>query len=928
MRTFWLSLLSVYFFFSGHHGCWCKCLASSPQPISPLPVLPTLWIWSDSDAAAHALCLMGNSPSGTQIEAGLQSGDFQQVQASLKQLCKSMDGRGKGSISWPGMLHALSVLLSTHSANTKAVVSSPELYKCLSCLTHLPRAVVIDDLFQAVLQRNLLVSVLMALSKDYGPQAKAVLVASLEAMLGDQPEAALEDMAHEDCGGATPPRGFTATLAKKLGHKLQEKKYSAQRCGLFLKHWKKLLQKVTQMEKHSHGLQGPPVNNNDVTSHPLVPLLQQVKEFEGNSIPFAVFLFHHYLTTCLAASIPTTINLLMELRDFLQSCIARITTALLVMQSDQDEVVWSAGARIVLRPPLWLNELGDLLYNLITSNRQHREDDRRIIASVAYSCFQVYAQAYPHSSKVLDLVKDAATPFANISRMTDLAGSAQELELSLCCLHAHVLHVRVSDTNFAQCLDVLCLVLYRFAPYLLDTRSAPGLLLASAARCCIHCLQGLITHPLLATDACCRELVLRIIALCHARFREEMEGDLFECICSIMGLWSTEHATCIMTYILEASLQLITPAALFWYRLQQDSDPRETQASLQAFAADLCVVPRDACPISTRLLDTSAILAASPGPLQGCLALLRLLDTCQAPNRSVDPTDDSYRRPPQGHHGLPLQPLGFEGPPEGSSVGDLLLRLDFLCFVWGGDPGFQCSVLDLYSVNAASRCRVELPSALLWNAERYVGLLDALSDSLHDIVQVIIGKMHRLLCMVHATTPVAADAMAQFVRFFGTMHASHLVCYMEAAILAAAACPVLPPVRGSAAGSALEPPRAEVPAPAVSSSSAGPSSASVMQQQQQQLVQQLKEEVQQLGAENQRLQGHSEAASRLEAIMETVTCSVCFEPFMQREPCALHCGHIFCYACIEPLLATQCPMCRTPIDGQPPVKLKSFGLES
>ena len=54
----------------------------------------------------------------------------------------------KEAIAWPGMLHALSALINARNIHTEAILTCNELHTCLASLTRLPRAVVIDSVFQ------------------------------------------------------------------------------------------------------------------------------------------------------------------------------------------------------------------------------------------------------------------------------------------------------------------------------------------------------------------------------------------------------------------------------------------------------------------------------------------------------------------------------------------------------------------------------------------------------------------------------------------------------------------------------------------------------------------------------------------------------------------------------------------------------------
>eukprot|EP00667_Euglena_gracilis_P002974 EG_transcript_2981 len=852
---------------------------------------------------------MGNLPSGTAIEQGLHSQDLQCVVQSLRQLQKVTEGRCKDCLEWPHVLQALSHLLDAQSAHSRDLLRSPDLFHCLSGLVRLPRITVLDHAFQAVLQRNMAISLLTALASNPDPQARGTLLASLKYMLGDQPEAELETMAQED--SEVSARGYGAVLAQKLGRKLQERRYSAQHCGLFPAAWKRLLVCVVPMEQLVCA--GGPVSTS-LANHPLTQLLREIKNFESQSISFAVFLFHHYLGLCRPGDV--LITLLMELGDFLQTNVAKIAIQLATLESTAEEVTWHSGRRIPLRRATWLQGLGDTLYDLITTHRLAPDEDRRVVASAAYSCFQVYARVYRHSEKVIQLVEVAVAPFENLASLFDLPGAAQDLQLSLNCLHTHLLHAQLADRHVVRSFNALCTVLYRLAPYYLDAQQALPPFLVSAAEACVKCFQVLIHQPILMNDASSRTFLLRLLSLLHARFRAELEPALFECIAAICGVWDPELATCIVPFTLEACLQLLSFASLFWAELRATSHAPDSVAALFALASDLLVAPTAAQPVSRRLLaDDASILTTSGVDTQGCATLLGLLDTC---NTLISP---GCRRPTDLD---PLEvPLDFRPPP---TQVELLQAMDFVNFTWGS-ARHRCSIVHLCCVDEASCCQLQLPGAILRQADAHKAALAALARHLHHAVGLIGTKLQRLLRMLHTETAVGPQATVRLVQLFGPLHSSHLMCYLEASIFVGGPTlfvPVAPPLASPPSPTAHV--ATATGATATTTAAVGRpgtvSGAAVHQQ----AVQQLREEVRQLTAENQRLLQRQNDAAQFEALSEALTCSICLDNFMPREPCALHCGHIFCYPCVAPLLNSVCPLCRTPLANTPVVKLKSFNL--
>lgn len=68
-----------------------------------------------------------------------------------------------------------------------------------------------------------------------------------------------------------------------------------------------------------------------------------------------------------------------------------------------------------------------------------------------------------------------------------------------------------------------------------------------------------------------------------------------------------------------------------------------------------------------------------------------------------------------------------------------------------------------------------------------------------------------------------------------------------------------------------------------------------------------------------------------ERILASLSCAVCLEPFVDRQPAALRCGHIFCLDCLEAVAAASvlpsCPTCRASflLAGDDYVLLKGLG---
>jgi len=853
---------------------------------------------------------MGNAPSGAEIDHGLRSNDPQRVLQSLRLIVKATEGRGKDGVEWASVVNCLAQLMDVRNLHTKELLSSPELFNCLSSLTRLPRPLIMEAPVQQVLTRNLVPSLLTALGSNLGAQVTGSLLGGLTLMLGDQRDATLEDMAAEDTDVTS--RGYGAVLAKKLGRRLNERKYSAQHCGLFPGPWKRLLLQVALLEKHLAS--GQPSANGDVHAHPLTQLLQEIKNFERYSIVFAVFLFHHYLQSCRPGDL--LLNLLVELGDFLETNIARISTALGALAAAADDVVWCGDQRIVLRRPDWLNGIGDLLYDLIAVNRRATVEEQRAVASAAFGCFQVYAQVYRHTERVLQLVEFAIGPFEALVDLLDLPNHAQDLEVSLQCLHTHILHARLSDVQLIRTLDVLCLVLYRLCPFLLDTQQPVPPFLASPAQVCLRCVQALVDQPAVTGDPCSRQLLLRLLALSHARLRPEVQPAIFDCLAAIAGVWDPAESSLIVPFVLESCLQLLSFAALFWAEMRAARDSPATRSALHALATDLLLVPRAAPPATQQLLhQPDALLMRTGVEAPGCTALLGLLDTC-----STQPTAGCVAPVPTDALATPAD---FRPPPPDA---DLLRRMDFVYFSWGS-LGSECSIVHLCTVDDASRCSLVLPSSVVANHESHQAVLAALSAHLHEAVHLLVHKTQRLLHLLHTETPIAALAMSRLVQFFAPLHASHLMCFVEASILLGGTWGLSAPVQPPAGPAPLPPILAPQPASSGPAPEPAPQPSTVTRAGQQQLVQQLREEVQHLSAENHRLVAGQEAVSRLQALSEAVTCSICFENFLQREPCALQCGHIFCYQCVAPLLSGVCPLCRTPLAHTPVIKLKSFNID-
>jgi len=66
----------------------------------------------------------------------------------------------------------------------------------------------------------------------------------------------------------------------------------------------------------------------------------------------------------------------------------------------------------------------------------------------------------------------------------------------------------------------------------------------------------------------------------------------------------------------------------------------------------------------------------------------------------------------------------------------------------------------------------------------------------------------------------------------------------------------------------------------------------------------------------------------------SLSCAICMEAYVEREPVALPCGHVFCLSCIQALRDTGsnihnlCPICRKEYAMYQTIMLKGLGSKN